>query len=145
MTGHVARAEVQVTAPVSRVWEALTNPALIAQYMHGSRVDTDWQVGSPITWSGEYDGRSYQDRGEVVTFEPDARLVVTHFSPLTGQTDEPGNYHTLDYRLAEEDAGSTHLSLEQDGCDSAEQANTFSANWQSMLDALKHTVESGPK
>jgi hypothetical protein len=29
--------------------------------------------------------------------------------------------------LAEEDAGGTHLSLEQDGCDSAEQANTFSA------------------
>jgi uncharacterized protein YndB with AHSA1/START domain len=145
MTGQVARAEVRVNAPMSRVWEALTNPALIAQYMQGSRVDTDWQVGSPITWSGQYDGKSYQDKGEVVTFEPEARLVVTHFSPLTGQSDEPGNYHTLDYRLAEADAGGTLLSLEQDGCDSAEQASTFSANWQSMLDALKQIVEGGPK
>jgi uncharacterized protein YndB with AHSA1/START domain len=142
MTGQVARAEVHVNAPPSRVWEALTNPALIAQYMLGSRVETDWQVGSPITWSGEYDGKTYQDKGEVLTFEPEARLQVTHFSPMSGQSDEPGNYHTLDYRLVEEDAGGTRLSLEQDGCESAEQANSFSANWQSMLAALKRTVEA---
>jgi uncharacterized protein YndB with AHSA1/START domain len=141
MTGHVARAEVHVNAPPSQVWEALTNPDLIARYMQGSRVETSWQVGSPITWSGEYEGKAYQDNGEVLAVEPEARLQVSHYSPMSGQPDEPGNYHRLDYRLAEADTGGTRLSLEQDGCDSAEQAKSFSANWQSMLDAMKQTVE----
>ena len=35
------------------------------------------------------------------------------------------------------------MELSQDGNDSAEQAEQFSANWQSMLDSLKSTVEAG--
>jgi uncharacterized protein YndB with AHSA1/START domain len=140
MAGHVAHAAVHVAASPSRVWEALTNPALITRYMHGSTVQSDWQQGSAITWSGEYDGKAYQDKGEVLTVEPEARLRITHYSPLTGQSDTPDNYHTLDYRLAEE-AGGTCLTLEQDGCDDAEQAKSFAANWQTMLDGLKQTVE----
>jgi uncharacterized protein YndB with AHSA1/START domain len=142
MAGHNAHAEVQVDAPPDRVWQALTDPEQIAEYMAGSRVETTWQVGDPITWSGEYDGKSYQDKGEVLVVEPGERLSVTHFSPLMGQEDEPANYHTLDYRLSDE-GGGTRLTLEQDGCDSPEQADTFSANWQSMLDGLKRTVENG--
>ena len=46
------------------VWAALTKPEQIAAYMQGSRVTTTWHVGSSITWDGEYDGRSYQDKGK---------------------------------------------------------------------------------
>jgi uncharacterized protein YndB with AHSA1/START domain len=140
MSGHVANAEVQVAADRERVWAALTDPAQIAGYMQGSQVETSWEVGSPITWDGEYDGRSYQDQGEVLTYDEPHVLSVTHYSPMMGQPDEPENYHTLVYTLTEGDGG-TRLDLTQDGCDDEEQAAQFSQNWQQMLDGLKAQVE----
>ena len=140
MAGFVATAQTDVAASPERVWAALTDPAQIATYMQGSRVTTTWEVGSPITWDGEYDGRPYQDKGEVLTYDEPRVLSVTHYSPMMGQQDEPENYHTLVYTLTENGDG-THLELTQDGNESEEQAEQFSANWQGILDGLKATVE----
>ena len=135
MTGHVAHAEITVAAPPERVWRALTDPAQIKQWMVGTDVETDWRVGSPITWRGELDGRAYEDKGEVLVSDEGRRLSMTHYSPLMGQPDEPENYHTVTYDLAAEGAR-TKVTLTQDGNDTPEQADQFSANWQNMLDAL---------
>lgn len=142
MVGHVARAGVDVAAPPARVWQALTDPDMVEQYMFGSRVQTDWQQGSSIVWSGEYDGKPFEDNGEVVDVVPEQRLEVTHFSPLGGKPDEPENYHTLLYQLEETDGG-THLSLEQDNNDSEEEAESFAENWSAMLQKLQEVVERG--
>ena len=140
MAGYVATAQTDVAATPERVWAALTEPEQIATYMQGSKVTTTWEIGSPITWDGEYDGRAYQDKGEVLTYDEPRVLSVTHYSPMMGQPDDPENYHTLVYTLTAEGDG-THLELTQDGNDSEEQAEQFSANWQGMLDGLKATVE----
>ncbi len=140
MAGFEATAETDVAATPQRVWAALTEPDQIAVYMQGSQVETTWEVGSPITWNGEYDGRPYQDKGEVLTYDEPSVLSVTHYSPMMGQPDEPENYHTLVYTLTSTDGG-THLRLTQDGNESEEQAEQFSQNWQTMLDALKAHVE----
>ena len=108
MTGILAKAETEIDAPASRVWAALTDPDQIKEYMFGSQVETSWEVGSPITWNGEYEGRPYQDKGEVLTYDEPRELSVTHYSPLAGQDDKPENYHTLVYTLERErrnDAG----------------------------------------
>lgn len=141
MTGLTATAQVDVDASADRVWTALTDPQQIATYMAGSRVTTSWEVGSAITWDGEYDGHAYQDKGEVLVYDEPHVLSVTHYSPMMGQPDEPTSYHTLVYTLTSTGDG-THLDLTQDGCDSEEQAAQFSQNWQGMLDALKAHIES---
>ena len=66
MTGIVATAEIDIAAEPDRVWETLTDPAAVKQWMFGTELDTDWQVGSPIVWKGEYEGKSYEDKGEVL-------------------------------------------------------------------------------
>ncbi len=100
MTGFSATAAVDVEATPQRVWAALTDPDQIAAYMGGSRVETTWEVGSPITWAGEYDGRPYEDKGEVLVVDEPEVLSVTHYSPLMGQPDVPESYHTLVYALS---------------------------------------------
>lgn len=119
----------------------MTDPDQVEQYMMGSRVDSDWQPGSAITWSGEWEGKSYQDKGRVLAAEPGRLLEVTHYSPLSGDEDVPENYHTLRYELSAAGDGTT-ISLTQDGCECAEQAEQFSRNWQGMLDGLKRVAES---
>ena len=140
MPGFVARAETEIEARPEQVWDALTDPDLIEKYMFGSRVETDWKVGSPIAWKGEYDGKAYEDKGEVVAIEPGRRLEVTHFSPLSGKEDRTENYHRLVYEL-EERSGVTHVSLSQDNNPTEEAAEHSSANWEKMLAGLKQVVE----
>jgi uncharacterized protein YndB with AHSA1/START domain len=141
MTGHIARAQTEVAADRPRVWEALTDPDQVARYMMGTRVETDWQVGSPITWTGEMDGKPYQDKGEVLRADPGWVLEVTHYSPLLGKEDRPENYHTVRFELAASDGG-TVVTLSQDGCSDERQAEQFSQSWQAMLDGMKQVVES---
>jgi uncharacterized protein YndB with AHSA1/START domain len=142
MADHVATAEIEVGASPSRVWTALTEPEQIKKYMFGSEVETDWRPGSPIVWKGEYEGKQYEDKGEIVEIEPERRLKVTHFSPLSGQEDLPENYHTLLYELEEHD-GNTRVSLSQDNNPSEEAAKHSRANWEQMLSGLKQVVEGG--
>jgi len=140
MSGHVATAQCEIDAPPEKVWRALTDPQLIKKYMFGSEVRTDWKPGSPITWQGEFGGRKYMDKGEIITVEPGRRLEITHFSPLTGQEDRPENYHRVSYELQQTDGG-TSLRLTQDNSSSAEEAEHSAATWQMMLDGLKKVAE----
>ena len=140
MSGHVATAQCEIDAPPEKVWRALTDPQLIKKYMFGSEVRTDWKPGSPITWQGEFEGRKYMDKGEIIDVEPGRRLEITHFSPLTGQEDRPENYHKVSYELQQTDGG-TSVRLTQDNSSSAEEAEHSAATWQMMLDGLKKVAE----
>jgi uncharacterized protein YndB with AHSA1/START domain len=140
MTGLIATAETDIKATPSRVWKALVDPAQIEKYMFGSHVVTDWKPGSKIVWKGEYDGKKYQDKGEILEVRPDQRLKVTHFSPLSGQPDEPSNYHTLTYELSKRGTG-THVSLSQDNNATADEVKNSAATWESMLTGLKKFIE----
>ena len=140
MSDHVATVETEIEAPPSKVWTALTDPDQIEKYMFGSHVVTDWKPGSSIVWKGEYEGKKYEDKGEILEVEPERRLKLTHFSPLSGQEDVPENYHTLVYDLDESD-GKTHVSLSQDNNPTEDAAEHSRANWAKMLSALKEVVE----
>jgi hypothetical protein len=73
--------------------------------------------------------------------EPERRLVVTHFSPMSGQEDVPENYHRITYRLDDE-GDTTRLTLEQDNTPPAS-VDEFRSTWQTMLGNLKDLVERG--
>ncbi|MGX7681812.1 SRPBCC domain-containing protein [Jatrophihabitans sp. DSM 45814] len=141
MTNLVAKAEIDIAATPLAVWQALTDPAQIKQYFFGTEVETDWQPGSAIVWKGEFEGKTYEDRGEILEAVVAQRLKLTHFSPLSGRPDEPENYHTLTYELEPRDAG-THLSLSQDNNNDEDEARRAGENWEAMLAGLKSTVET---
>lgn len=142
MADQVATAEIDISASPAQVWAALTDPEQIRKFMFDAQVRTDWQPGSPIVWQGVYEGKEYEDKGEILAIEPERLLKVSHFSPLSGQPDLPENYHTLTYELDDRD-GSTHVSLSQDNNASEAEAEHSKGMWTMLLDGLKKTVEGG--
>lgn len=140
--GLVARAEVAVKATAERVWRALTDPAELKQFMFGSTVESTFRKGAPITFAGEWQGKPYKDKGEILAVEPNRLLSYSHYSPMMGKPDRPENYHTVTITLAPA-SGGTRVTLEQDNNDS-EQARAHSAkNWEMMLAGLKKQVDGG--
>jgi uncharacterized protein YndB with AHSA1/START domain len=138
--GLIAQAEVNVRAPVSRVWEALVTPSIIKKYFFGSDIVTDWAVGSPILYRGEWQGKAYEDKGTVVEVEPERSLVVTHWSPLSGTADAPENYHTVRYTVTAR-GDSTSVTIRQDNNASEEEVQHSEKNWESVLNGLKALLE----
>ena len=139
--GFEAIKTVTIDAPRDQVWNALTDPKMVMQYMHGTNMSTDWKEGSPITWKGEWKGKSYEDKGTVLAFEPKTLLRYTHWSPMGGSEDKPENYHTVTYELSGDD-DTTTLTLTQDNNATQEEADTMADNnWGPVLNGLKEMVE----
>ena len=138
--GLIAKASISINAPTGKVWDALTNPALIKQYMFGTTVISDWKEGRPIVWKGEWQGRTYADRGVILKLKPERLIRYSHFSPLSGKPDLPENYHTVTVELVS-DGASTTVLLSQDNNETEEEREHSEQNWKMMLDALKKLLE----
>ncbi len=136
----VARTAITINAPASRVWDALTQPDLIKQYLFGTEVTTDWRVGSPITYEGIWEGKAYKDKGEILQIDPGKLLVSTFWSALSGLPDVPENYQTIRYELSAE-GGGTRLTITQDNNATQEDANHSAQNWSMVLDGMKKILE----
>ena len=139
-TTLIAAASIAIQAPASRVWQALVTPTAVKQYMFGTDVVSDWRTGSAIVWKGEWQGKAYEDKGVIVTLEPEHRIQYTHFSPLAGLPDSPENYHTVTIELAAEDGG-TRVTLTQDNNPDESARAHSEQNWSMMLAALKKFIE----
>lgn len=137
----VAKASISIRAPSEKIWDALVNPEAIRQYMFGTHVVSDWQVGSPIIWKGEWQGKTYEDKGVILQLKPGRILQYSHFSPLTGLPDIPENYHTVTIEIAES-AHQTQVSLAQDKNSTKEELIHSEENWGMMLATLKKFLES---
>jgi uncharacterized protein YndB with AHSA1/START domain len=136
----IAKASATINAPASKVWDALTKPEQIKQYMFGTQVTTDWKVGSPITYKGEWKGKAYEDKGKVLEIEPRKRLISTFWSALAGLPDSPENYKTVGYELTPE-GDRTKLTITQDNNASQDEAKEAEKNWRTVLDGIKKLLE----
>ncbi len=137
----IAKAQVETSAGVAKVWNALVNPEMIRRYMFGTNVVSDWKEGARIVWKGEWEGKPYEDKGVILKLQPQRLLQYSHFSPLSGQPDVPENYHTITIELSPKGAG-TLVTLSQDNNATEEEREHSEQNWSMMLASLKKVLES---
>jgi uncharacterized protein YndB with AHSA1/START domain len=146
MAVQASQVRTTVKAPPSAVWKALTTPSTLKQFFFGSDVSTDWRVGSPISFSGNWKGKPYEDKGNIQTFDRDKRLAFTHWSPLSGMEDTPENYHVVSFDLRPANGG-TEVVLTQTNQNDAEpitpeNRQEYAKNWRMVLEGLKKAVEA---
>ena len=139
-TNNIAKAETTIQTSADKVWDALTNPETIKKYMFGTTVISDWKEGTKIVWKGEWEGKSYEDKGKILRLVPRKQLQYSHFSPQTGLDDIPENYHIVTIDLIEKEK-QTVVSLTQDNNADEKVKEHSEKNWKMMLASLKKLLE----
>ena len=137
----IAKATTTINASAEKVWDALINPATIRKYMFGTTVTSDFKVGSPITWKGEWKGKAYEDKGRILEAAPQKRLRYSHFSGMSGLPDKPENYHNVTVDLSSK-GSQTLVTLSQDNNATEEVRQESQKNWEMMLSGLKKVLEA---
>lgn len=138
-TNLTSQVSIDFRAPKARVWKALTDPTDIKQYFFGTNLVTEWIVGGPIRFVGEWEGKSYEDKGTVLKFDPQKMLQYDYWSSLSGKEDKPENYQMITYRVTEKD-GITNVQIIQDS--ETEEAREHSEqSWKMVLEGMRNLVE----
>jgi uncharacterized protein YndB with AHSA1/START domain len=131
---------ITIEAPIESVWEALTTPELVKRWFFGVDTETDWKAGSIIVHRGEYQGKPYEDKGNILQIEPPRLLVHSHWSPVSGRPDVPENYQRVSWELSERD-GETELTIKEFNLPSEEAKATSEKSWRMVLENLKRLLE----
>ncbi len=141
MEHRTVNTSVNIKAPVSVVWKAITDPVTIKKWFFGTDVSTDWKEGSPVIYSGTWQGKTYKDKGEIKKVQKEKLLSHTYWSSISGDADKPENYYTVIYEL--EPAGNeTKLSITQQRLMSEETAAHSTKNWEMVFQKLKELLEA---
>jgi uncharacterized protein YndB with AHSA1/START domain/DNA-binding transcriptional ArsR family regulator len=121
-----------------RVWHALTDPGLSAEYWGHSNV-SDWQAGS--RWEHQRtDGSGIADVvGTVVETEPPRRLVITFAGPVEAPAGGPSQV-TFDI---EPHGEIVRLTVTHENLADQAEYDAASAGWPAVLANLKSLLETG--
>jgi uncharacterized protein YndB with AHSA1/START domain len=138
----VATVEIFIRATPERVWQGLTDPALVKQYFFGTEVISDWKTGSPLIYKGTWEGKEYLEKGTILESEPPKRLRTDYFSSFSELPNIPENYLIITYDLIPEKDG-TLLRVTQENIDTQERKQHSEENWKNVLTGLKELLEKG--
>ena len=131
---------VNIRATREEVWDALTKPEIIKQYFFGTNTQTDWKPGHAIKFTGEWQGKTYEDKGTVLDIEKYKLIKYSYWSSISGIEDKPENYAILTYEITGEDDDITVSVLQENIPDEKMKAHS-EENWNKVLQGLKNLLE----
>ena len=140
MTDLTSAASIAIDAPIDDVWAAITTPDTIEKWFFGVRTESDWEVGSSIVHRGEWQGKPYEDKGEIVRIDPPKLLVHTHWSDVSGTPDRAESYQEVTWALEEKGDG-TQLTVSERNLPSDEAKQVSDQSWGMVLGNLKQLLE----
>ncbi|MBI3219547.1 MAG: SRPBCC domain-containing protein [Bacteroidetes bacterium] len=129
-----------INASAQTVWNALTDPEVVKKYFFGTDLKTSWKIGDPITFSGEWEGKEYIDKGTVLQIETGRLITYNYWSSFSGKEDRPENYANITYQL-EQEGNQTKLTILQDSIADQEALAHSEQNWKMVVNSMKELIE----
>ncbi|HZW02534.1 MAG TPA: SRPBCC family protein [Anaerolineaceae bacterium] len=123
-----------------RLWQALTEGNFTRRYWYDRRIESDWQIGSPVRF---FDGASddLTDSGVVLECDPPRRLVYTFKNEFDPQKSDQAPSRVA-FTLEPYD-GVVKLTLVHDRLHDLPAVEHFREGWAPILSSLKTFLETG--
>ncbi len=130
--------EIIVGSTPDSIWNAITKSEMTEQYYFGTRVETDWQVGSPLRYVDQAGALSSE--GKILEIEPESRLKTT-FQPVW--IDSNGNSpSTVSWDLQSLGSSTlvklTHANIDDETFENAQ----MHVGWVFVVSSLKSLLET---
>ena len=142
MTQQINKAII-IKAPPATVWNTLTNPELMKDWMGESELEleiiTDWKVGNPLIIKG-FHHIHFENKGTVLQFEPNKVLQYNYLSSLSQLPDKPENYSIIRFRLAPAE-DHTLLTLTISNFPTETIFKHVDFYWRATIEILKKLIE----
>lgn len=128
----------EIRTTPEKLWQALTDPEFTQRYWYGTRIESDWTVGSPLTMVKA--GGAAPDTGTVLVADPPRTLSFSWHIAWGDMAKEPDSRVT--FTLEPLPGGVVKLTLVHDRMTADGPVMTAMKNgWKGILAGLKGEVE----
>jgi uncharacterized protein YndB with AHSA1/START domain len=133
--------QLYINATQEQVWDAITNPEIVAKFFQGAQVESTYEVGSAIR-SLSPDRTQTWGENTVLECDPPRRLVHTWRSLYDpGLAAEPES--RVIWEIEAQPGGFAKLTLIHDQLDASPKTAASVKGWSYILSNLKTVVETG--
>jgi uncharacterized protein YndB with AHSA1/START domain len=123
-----------------RIWHAITDGDETVRYYYGTRVSSDWMVGSPLSYAYP-DGRIAAD-GEVLEIDPPHRVQMSFHAHWDPEIEAEGPV-TMTWQIDPEEDGMCKLTVTTEGYAVGSRIESeFSGGVVWIVSGLKTAVET---
>jgi uncharacterized protein YndB with AHSA1/START domain len=132
---------IEVDASAAKAWQVLTTPEIIKEYLFGTETITNWKPGNEIIFQGEYEGKTYKDKGIIIKNELNRLIEYSYWSGFSGLEDLPENYSTVTYNLEPISDHKTRFTWTQKGFRNEEGQAHSQNGMKGFLEQIKGIME----
>src|SRR5512145_998986 len=93
-------ASIDLNTSIDKIWFALTDKEMIRQYFWGTETNTDWKEGSPISFTGTWEGTTYEDKGYILKIEKEKIFKYSYWSSFWGTTYNTDDFSIITYEIS---------------------------------------------
>ena len=138
---QISEQKIEINTSKEKLWSILTESEFTKQYMFNCAVESNWEIGSPITWKGNYQGYDAFQKGEILAVKPFELIKYSTFDPNFGLEDIPQNYIHVSYLISENE-GSIQLTVMNETFDgNDERMGHIKQGWEMVLPKIKEVAE----
>jgi uncharacterized protein YndB with AHSA1/START domain len=137
----IASSTILINSTPQKIWDVLTNPEKVKIYLFGTKIKTDWKKGNPISFEGEYQGKTYNDKGIVIDYQPLQTISYSYWNSFSGLENKTENYAIVNYKIEEQGEGIYIFTWHQQGFVSEEVKCHTEKGLIAMLEEIKKIAE----
>jgi len=133
--------QLYIKASQEEVWDAITNPEIVAKFFHGARVESTSEVGSKLRSFSPDHSQMWNDN-TILECDPPRRLVHTWGSLYDPEmAAEPESRVT--WEIEAQPGGFAKLTLIHDRLGQSPKTAASVKGWSYILSNLKTVIETG--
>lgn len=133
--------QLYIKASQDQLWDAITNPQIVAKFFHGAQVSSTYQVGTKIR-SLSPDGSQVWGDNTILESDPPRRLVHTWRSLYDPELADEADSRVT-WEIEGQPGGISRLTLIHDRLEQSPKTAASVKGWSYILSNLKTVVETG--